>query len=590
LRLVVLQEIPEDAELRRRWNELVQHVEDPQVFYTNEWAFAVQYAFAKSLKPLLFLGYEGESLAGIVALAEQPDKSHTAVFLTSTTADYCDFLSEPGQRDEFVAAVLAELKSRQIGKMVLANLPADSFSVGAISRAASISHYHLLSRPAYLCARVVMGSAEQRTARKQATLAKKMLRRNMRDMEKMAPVTFRHDTLWEEIEPALQSYHKAHIARFLATGRLSNHIRSERRIFLYELARRLSLAGWLTLSRLFIAESPAAWNYGFQFAGGWFWYQPTLASVYEDYSPGFCLLSKIVETECDRPELDIVDLGLGAEGYKDRFATSNRQTLHLTLNQSLYGHVRAVARNYAAAVATASPRMENWIRHLISYRTRLRTRLRETGVLGLFTWLFWRIWKSIFAFSEVLFFEWPDGGSESRASGALTLRALDFDLAAAAAMHYADEPFTLDYLVRSAQRLRAGNVNGFVLVTTDGTPVHFCWVKDFAGFQMEELERTLQAPDAGAVLIFDCFTPPSTRGNAFFATAISLLAEQLRLAGKAPWIFGAGTNHASIHGIEKSGFTYRFSLGRKRILFMKRRQGSVPLPRPSDIAHTASAP
>jgi CelD/BcsL family acetyltransferase involved in cellulose biosynthesis len=590
LRLVVLEEIPEDAELRRRWNELVQHVEHPQVFYTYEWAFAVQYAFAKSLKPLLFLGYEGESLAGIGALAEQPDKSHTAVFLTSTTADYCDFLSEPGQRDEFVAAVFAELKTRQIEKIILANLPADSFSVGAISHAPSISRYHLLSRPAYLCARVMMGSVEQRTAQKQATLAKKMLRRNMRAMEKMAPVTIRHDTRWEEIEPALLSFHKAHIARFLATGRLSNHIRSERRIFLYELARRLSLSGWLTLSRLFIAESPAAWNYGFQFAGSWFWYQPTLASVYEDYSPGFCLLSKIVETACDRPEMDVVDLGLGAEGYKDRFATSNRQTLHLTLNQSLYGHMRAVARNYAAVVGTLSPRIESWIRYLISYQTRLRTRLRETGVLGLFMWSFRRIWKSLFAFSEVLFFEWPGRDSESGASGGLTLRALDFDLTAAAAMHYADEPSTLDYLVRSAQRLRAGNARGFALVTANGTPVHFCWVKDFAGFQMQELDRALQAPDARAVLIFDCFTPPSTRGNAFFVTAISLLADQLRLAGKVPWIFGAARNHASIRGIQKSGFTYRFCLGRKRILFMKRLQDSVPLPRPSDIAHTAPAP
>ena len=55
VRLVVLQEIPEDANLRQQWNALVQRVDQPQVFYTYEWSLAVQRAYHAMLRPLLFL-------------------------------------------------------------------------------------------------------------------------------------------------------------------------------------------------------------------------------------------------------------------------------------------------------------------------------------------------------------------------------------------------------------------------------------------------------------------------------------------------------------------------------------------------------
>jgi hypothetical protein len=114
------------------------------------------------------------------------------------------------------------------------------------------------------------------------------------------------------------------------------------------------------------------------------------------------------------------------------------------------------------------------------------------------------------------------------------------------------------------------------LLNDEGTPVHFCWVKDFEGFRMAELDRTLQAPCANAVMIFDCFTPAAVRGRGFFGRAIAALAEQLDSEGKAPWIFGAATNQASLRGIEKSGFAHKFTLGRKKIFFLQKAKDSIP--------------
>jgi CelD/BcsL family acetyltransferase involved in cellulose biosynthesis len=589
LRIVVRDEISEDSELRRAWNELALQMERPEVFYSYEWAVSVQRAFGSTLKPLIFLAYEGESLIGVIGLAEEDTGSRVA-FLTANTADYCDFVSAPVNRREFVEGVFSELNNRGVRSIILTNLPADSHSVAAISAAAASRQFHLYSRQAYLCARVIAGSIEERVALKKTVASKKRLRRNVRELEKLGKVSVRHDTQWEQIEPALVPFGRAHVARFLMTGRISSQIRTERRTFLYELARELSRSGWVAVSRLFVGDIPAAWNYGFQFAGSWFWYQPTVDSIYEEFSPGYCLLAKIVQSACDNPEIDVVDLGLGAEDYKDRFATANRETLYLALNRSSPDHLRTVVRDRVAAAVKMSPRIEAWIRFVLSSIGRLRGRFRESGVAGLLIWSWGRTWSSAFGIEEVLFFDWPLRSENRQGPPALTLKPLDSDILGTAAIHYAEDPKTLDYLMRSAKRLRGDDGAGFALLTTDGIPVHFCWTNDFEGFEMAELGRTLSAPCAGAVMIFDCYTPASARGQGFFAAAIAALADRLSSEGKAPWIFGAATNQLSLLGIEKSGFTHRFTLGRKRVCFFEKVKDSIPSPDSRTISKNASAP
>jgi hypothetical protein len=157
-------------------------------------------------------------------------------------------------------------------------------------------------------------------------------------------------------------------------------------------------------------------------------------------------------------------------------------------------------------------------------------------------------------------------------------------------MTYVDDSATLDYLLRCAPRLRSEGDCGFVLLSADGIPVHFCWAKDFEGFRIPELERTLQAPCADAVMIFDCFTPASVRGRGLFACAIAALADQLNAEGKTPWMFSAASNPAALRGIKKSGFAYKFTLGRKKFFFHQEVKDSIPSPDPANIASSVSAP
>jgi CelD/BcsL family acetyltransferase involved in cellulose biosynthesis len=585
LRIEVKDGVPEDAELRRRWNELALKMERPEVFYTYEWALAVQRSYGNSLKPLLFLGYEAEALIGLVAFGHESPGSVT--FLTANTGDYCDFISAPVNRSEFIKTVFSELGKRDIRKIILANLPADSLSVKALSRTALNRQYYRHSREGYLCARVVLGGAEERAAVKLTTMSKKRLRRNIRTLGKFGALSVRHSTRWDEIEPILQTFYRAHVARFLMTARISVLTRPERRQFLYELARE---SGWVTLSRLQVGETTAAWNYGFQFAGSWFWYQPTVNSIYEDLSPGYCLLAKIVELACDLPELNVVDLGLGAEDYKDRFATANRQTLYVVLSHSFIDHFRAVARDTAAAVVKRSPAVERSIRGMISLTSGLASRLRKGGPASLASSAFRKARRAILAIDEVRFFEWAAGRTYAKEPRGIELKAFDSVLLGAAAIYYADDPSTLAYLLRSAQRIRADQDRGFVLLNAEGTPLHFLWAKEFEGFNMAELDRVLHAPSADAMMIFDCYTPASVRGRGYFADAIAALADLLRSEDKEPWIFGATTNQPSLRGIEKSGFTYKFTLDRKKFLFFQRAKNSASGPQPAEIAGPVHAP
>lgn len=334
------------------------------MFYTSEWALAVQAAYRGSLKPFLLLGYEGDDLIGVASLATDAAEKKIS-FLSATTADYCDFVSPPELRGDFVDAVLAEIGKTKLA-MALANVPAESKTVDAL-RCKSIRHgFHVYLRPAYLCSQVELGQEEQRQELKTAVAGKKKLRRYLREMERDGPLTFAHLQSSQEIQAALPAFADAHIARFQATGRISSLATPERRLFLEELSRRFDGTRMVTLSVMKIHDRPVAWNYGFQFHGTWFWYQPTFDSSQEENSPGYCLLSRIVIDACDIDGIDRVDLGLGGEGYKERFENNTRQTLYITVTKSLSRHLREIARYRAAAALKQSPKVETAVRRLLS--------------------------------------------------------------------------------------------------------------------------------------------------------------------------------------------------------------------------------
>jgi hypothetical protein len=416
---------------------------------------------------------------------------------------------------------------------------------------------------------VELGDEVQRRELKRTLETRKLFRRGINVLKREAPVSLSHLETCQAIAAELPNFSVAHVARFLATGRISNIVSAQRRVFHEELARLLSESGWIALSRMLVGDRAIAWNYGFRFQGSWFWYQPTFDTQYEQISPGACILTKLITEACDDPEMRVVDLGLGAEGYKERFANQVRSTQQAILTTSAGQHLRESARYRAARTVKVIPGAEPVVRSMRAHLGRVWQRLRQGGVESLRTRGMRRLGRLFRSHNEVLFYQWAQGrGGQTGEGGrgAFQLQPLTLEDLAKTAMAYELDTETLDYALRSARRLRQHTAQGFALVDAQRIPLHVCWATDFEGFEMAELRVRLSAENPVAALIFDCWTPVPARGHGFYPTALALLARHLSEEGREPWIFSAVTNLPSIHGIEKAGFAPRYAMIRKTTL------------------------
>ena len=563
MRLSWTSEVPGQGPLREQWNALVLQMKKPEVFFTWEWASAVARAYGDVLSPWIATAYEGDELVGVAALAKP--SSREAVFLAGTTADYCDFISRPVLRQEFARQVLRDLKKDGVRRVTLANLPADSATIAGLRGNGCFYSY---ARTAYVCAQVRLGSEEERQMLVQSLMKKKMLRRALNSLERAGPASLRHECGMGLRDASLNAFFPMHVARFLSMGRISNLVAPERRRFLVELARLLGEREWIDLMSLCVGNRVLAYNYGFRFHGSWFWYQPTLDNEFEELSPGFCLLAKIVEDACRHPEVQEVDLGLGAEGYKERFANAQRTTLHVTLCRSVLKSWLAGGRFLAAESIKKRRKLESIARRAQWGMRRGQQRVAEHGLVRTLVWAGRRLRRTFASKDEVRLFRWQGDGQTSEQSERLV--PLSWEILAAAAMRYAQDRETLDYLLRSSERFRSATHRGYALLVPNGVAMHFAWVAPYEGFAMAELQEILRAPSPESVMIFDCWTPRELRGRGLYGRAVQQLATLLRTEGKEAWIFSAAANPASLAGLGRTGFESQFSLVRRKILWWAR--------------------
>jgi hypothetical protein len=137
---------------------------------------------------------------------------------------------------------------------------------------------------------------------------------------------------------------------------------------------------------------------------------------------------------------------------------------------------------------------------------------------------------------------------------------------AEAAIANADDPDTLQYLLRLAARLKDGKTSGSVLHDLGEQAVHFLAVASVNGFHVEEINHTIDGSESEGVVIFDCWTPARYRGLGYDPYAIRWAATELLNNEQRVWIFCAAGNTPAVQGILKAGFTYRYSLVRQRRL------------------------
>jgi len=559
--VTVLKEIPEDSDLSEAWNSLVLAMENPEVFFTYQWALAASRGFQSRLSPLLFLMHDSGHLAGVVALAIDPNAPRAAFFLTSSTADYCDIVSTPENRKAVLLALLQEFQNLGLTDLVLANVPANSATLQELPSVAGSHHFYLTSRIAYNCGVVQLEGDEQREALLRTLASRGREKRALKKLSTLGSVKVIHLTEPEQIGESLESIVSAQISRFLASNRVSPLVGTERRTFLRQLSDLLSHSGWLKISQLEIDGQPVAWNYGFRFGGSWFWYLPTFQMEYEHVSPGSCLLRLMVEEGARDASLRWLDLGLGDEPYKERFANNTRQTRYVHLSRGFPRHVAGRARQMLTSTADRFPQVANKLREARAYYQTAASRIRETGVMATARYSIQRAVRPLASQDEVLLFEAP--ALQPFEDQVTQLLPLTREHLVEASISNAGDPHTLRYLMRCAHRLTKSGATGFLLQDETGRAIHFLWTTGYDGFRLSEIGYNLEPQCPSAAMIFDCWTPAADRGHGHYAAAIRQAAVNLRREGRTAWIFSGARNVSSLRGILKAGFTYRFSLVRR---------------------------
>ena len=354
MRLELYRELPANEEFRRQWNELVPRTEQPEVFYTWEWAAAITRSY-QTIRPLFFAAFREATLVGVVAFEE----SNCLTFLTARTADYCDFVSSPGDRREFVELVLLRLAAQQISSLKLSNIPASSGTVRHFKSLTVTHGYAQFSRHAYDCAHINLFSPEQRA--EAAAAARNSPKRKAR-LSRLGEIAIEHHTDWCSFAKEFPDFVNAHIARFRSQGKSSSLAEPERRRFVEELGKLLSAQGSLRCSVLRLSGRAVAWHFGMAFHGKWFWYQPAFDLEFDHASPGTFLLREVIRDAARSTEISAIDLGLGDEGYKNRYSNSVLRTLHFTLDLSRLRLAREMSRYHLAEAVKRFPKVEKMAR------------------------------------------------------------------------------------------------------------------------------------------------------------------------------------------------------------------------------------
>ncbi len=560
----VLTEIPQDAESVAAWNDLVLRMERPEVFFTCQWALAVSKAFHQSFRPLLFLMYDSDKLAGVAALARIDDAPGRAFFLASNTADYCDVVSAPERRRSVLVALLHEAKKMGIRDLELANIPADSATLSELAGAARACNFQMASRAAYNCWLVELGDEQQRESFL-AAVKHTGKRHALKKLAAHGRVTVAHLDSTECVRASTETMISAQVTRFLASGRISPFVHEERREFLRCLSAFLGEAGWLKVSELAVNGRAIAWNFGFRFQQSWFWYLPTFQLEYEGYSPGFCLLRLLLEDACRDSSVERMDLGLGDEPYKERFSNGRQQTRIVQLSASSYQHAIDVGNNMKNRFAMAHPAARERLSSTREVLRRVERRLQQTGVRATLAHGIRATAASVVQRNEVLFFE-AAIATEVPSEVHLQLTPLTWSDLNEAAMSYANDSQAAEYLLRCAGRLRKSECSGFGLRKPCGSVAHVLWVRPFVGFHLSEIDYTLSSEGDDADMIFDCWTPPANKGMGYYAAALRRAARMILENARRPWIFASASNRHSQRGIVNAGFTYRYSLAGTRIM------------------------
>ena len=312
------------------WRRLAER--QGSAFTSPEWVRAwCATAGAGTALRIVAVRREDGALAGVLPLvADRAGRRATLRFAGSALGDRFGPLAEPEDEEAVATATIAALEAagEAPGAIILHRVDADRSWPQAIAAGSSRSMISIAQSPADL---LYIPTAGLDWDGYLATRSQKFRQRVARGLEKALAkehsFSVRETANGAELERDLATLFRLHDLRHTTDSSIAG---GGDRVFLAEFAGLALARGWLRLRTLEIEGEPVAAFFAWKVGPRYALYQSGFDPAWADRSVGALLLVRTVRAGLEEGA-DEVDLLLGEEAYKQRFADATRPVHTVTI-------------------------------------------------------------------------------------------------------------------------------------------------------------------------------------------------------------------------------------------------------------------
>ncbi len=331
----IIQSMPDFLNLKTDWNSLLSQSASRVPFLRHEylsswWETLGGGEWSRGELAILLRKNEENVLDGIAPFFIT---DHQVMFLGSfEISDYLDLISAPENLDTFIKQITLELSSPDFPdwkNLVLYNLLENSPTIPLLVKAASAAGWRTQQEILQPAPYIPLPPTWDDYLAGLGDRYRHEIERKLRNAETyFLPVDWYMVTDEQALDIEMDQF----------LGLMANNpdkaafLTPEMVIQMKTSARQAFREGWLQLAFLVIGDIKAAGYLNFDFDGKIWIYNSGINSMFENISPGWVLLSKIIQWSIEQGKSE-VDLMRGSEAYKYNFGGIDRQVLRLEISK-----------------------------------------------------------------------------------------------------------------------------------------------------------------------------------------------------------------------------------------------------------------
>jgi CelD/BcsL family acetyltransferase involved in cellulose biosynthesis len=350
----VLTEIDAIAGIEDEWRDLA--VARGSAFTSPEWARAWWAAGGGGEPAIAVVRRADGDVAGVIAMARERGRGGALRFPGAALGDRFVPAAAPADEAEVAAAAFSAFDDAGIAApmTILHRVDADGDWPTAVAERPGRRRAVIEQSPAEL---LYISTADLDWDGYLATRSQKFRQRVARGLDKALAKEHSYEVRESDastLEADLATLFRLHDLRHAETSSIAA---DRDRAFIAEFSRRAAAAGWLRLRLLEIEGEPVAAFLGWRIGGRYAIYQSGFDPAWQRFSVGALLLVHTVRAGIEEGAEE-VDMLLGEEAYKQRFAAATRTVHTVTIAPRWSG-----ARMLVAAEAAGRKRARGLADH-----------------------------------------------------------------------------------------------------------------------------------------------------------------------------------------------------------------------------------